>query len=940
MRVMGDALRCVSVRHMKALLQLLSLLCLLPRPTPAADAPLDLSPVREAHVMIPMRDGQHLSAYLYFPPGPGPWPAVFEQRYADIRGAGSRKAAAKFAEGGFVIALVNYRGAGLSEGQWRGYRALAWGELKDGFDTCEWLASQPWSTGKIGTYGGSQAGYAQNFLAITQPPHLVAQYMTDTGLSLYQEGYRIGGVTRPNRFKSMGAIARDPADNDAWLAETFRHPHYDGYWRDEDCSLHFPQMNVPCFTIGSWYDFMCQGSVMSFIGRQHQAGPNSRGQQQLLIGPWLHGGYPKSNKIGEMNYPTNAFFDVSAHMTTWFNHHLKGTNNGVMAEAPVRYYVMGAAGETNAPGNVWRTAQDWPPHATRQSFFLGENGRLSTAGPTAARSATSYVSDPFHPMSIPGAGFPGAKDARPFEGQAEVRTFTTEPLAEPVEWTGLVKVELWASSTARDTDFLVRVSDVYPDGRSMLLMDYPRRARYREGFDHEKLLKPGEPALLAFDVGWTSIVFNRGHRIRVTIASTGAPLYEPNPQTGGPQTIEFPPNAQVATNTIHHSRGLASRIIAPTPSEDGPAVRAVLRAQVEGKAGEVTVALGRVADAGLRERVRKELPALKHALAYHAQAQAVADATREAGGLAVWSPGAPAWLVDLAGEEALAPYRTLVSVNLYNGNNPLKGKGGLNGVVTDDWLGRVAGLTTLTNLDVANCDVRGPGLRHIGTLSNLERLNFTLTPLTDAHLRPLGGLTKLRVFSFASAKCTGEGFTHLGALQAVENLNFHYTPVNDAGLREIARLQHVERLEIVHTHFTDAGALHLAKMTSLRRLQIGSQDATGAAVASLVPLTHLRELDLSDKQASTEGARWAGMIPSLRVLRISGGAIKDEGVQHLARLPHLETLLISSAQITDVGLGALAGMKSLRHLDIKGNKVSDEAVARLQTALPGLAIVR
>ena len=764
--------------------------------------------------------------------------------------------------------------------------------------------------------------------------------MTDTGLSLYQEGYRIGGVTRPNRFKSMASVARDPADNDAWLAETFRHPNYDNYWRDEDCSLHFPKMNVPCFTIGSWYDFMCQGSVMSFIGRQHQAGPNSRGQQQLIIGPWLHGGYPKSNKIAEMTYPTNAFFDVYAHMTQWFHHHLKGTNNGVMQDPTVKYYVMGATGETNAPGNVWRTARDWPPHATPQSFFLNENGRLSTASPTAAKSSTSYISDPFHPMLIPGTAFPGAKDARPFESQAEVRTFTTEPLAEPVEWTGLVKVELWVSSTARDTDFLVRVSDVYPDGRSMLLMDYPRRARYREGFDHERLLVPGELAKLAFDVGWTSIIFNRGHRIRVTVASTGAPLYEPNPQTGGPQTIEFPKDAKVATNTVHHSRVLASRIIAPTPSQDAPAVRAVLRAHAEGNAAAVAEQLKNLADAQLRERVRKELPALKEALAHRTQAQAVEAAAKEAGGQATWSTPAPGWLADLAGDDALAPFRTLVSLNLYNGNNPLKGKGGLNLAVNDDWLARVAGLTTLTNLDVANCDVRGPGMKHVATLKNLERLNVTLTPLTDAFLKPLGVLTKLRVVSFASAKCTGEGFAHLGAWQAVENLNFHYTPVNDAGLKEIARLKNLERLEIVHTHFTDAGAPHLSKLTSLRRLQIGSQKATGATVASLVPLKNLRELDLSDQQASPEGAKWAGLIPSLRVLRISGGAIKDEGAAHLAGLPNLEVLLLQGAQLTDAGLEPLAKLKTLRQLDLRGNKLSDDAVAKLQAALPAATILR
>jgi putative CocE/NonD family hydrolase len=154
----------------------------------------------------------------------GKWPAIFEQRYGDITSAGSRKAAAKFAEGGFVIALVNYRGTHLSEGVYRGYRGLQWGELRDGYDVCEWLAAQPWCTGKIGTYGGSQAGYAQNYLAVTQPPHLVAQYMTDTGLSLYHEGYRIGGATKPQRFIKGGAVARDLKDNEGMLREWDQHP--------------------------------------------------------------------------------------------------------------------------------------------------------------------------------------------------------------------------------------------------------------------------------------------------------------------------------------------------------------------------------------------------------------------------------------------------------------------------------------------------------------------------------------------------------------------------------------------------------------------------------------------------------------------------------------------------------------------------------------------
>lgn len=549
--------------HLPAGLLLLAFTLLVCPLSSHAQPPVDLGPITERHEMIPMRDGKQLSAYLYFPQGDGPWPVVFEQRYADLRGAATRKAAARLAEVGYVVALVNFRGTHLSEGKWVGYRALGWGELKDGYDTCEWLAKQSWSTGNIGTFGSSQGGFAQNFLAVTQPPHLKCQYMVDTGLSLFQEGYRIGGITRPNRFTALEKVCRNPQDNRDLLAEWFQHPHYDDYWRAEDCSLHFDQMNVPCFTIGSWYDFMNQGSIASFQGRNKHGGPNSRGKQQLVIGPWLHGRLNKGNRVGELVYPENAVWPEHEHMLRWFDHWLKGKDNGVEKEPKVRYYVKGAVGEEGAPGNEWRTADDWPPAATIKPLYLAAEGKLSAEASKEEKGSTSFTSDPLKPMEMPGTAFLGAKDARTFEKQADVRTFSTEPLTEPVEWTGRVRAELYVSSTAKDTDFIVRVSDVYPDGRSILIIEYPWRARYREGLDREALLVPGEVHKLAFDVGWISQVFGKGHRIRVTVASTGAPLYEPNPQTGEPLTIEFPKNAVKATNTIHHTRTHASRILAP-----------------------------------------------------------------------------------------------------------------------------------------------------------------------------------------------------------------------------------------------------------------------------------------------------------------------------------------------------------------------------------------
>lgn len=532
----------------------------------SAQDDLRFDDVTEKHTMIPMRDGKHLSSYLYFPEGRGPWPVIFEQRYASLRGRGTREGAAELARAGYVVALVNYRGTHRSEGKWVGYRALQWGELSDGFDTCEWLATRDWCTGKVGTFGSSQGGYAQNYLAVTQPPHLTCQYMVDTGLSLFHEGYRIGGTTRPERFKGMEAICRDPKDNRELLAEWFAHPTYDDYWRDEDCTLHFDKMNVPCFTIGSWYDFMNQGSIASFVGRQHKGGVNSRGKQKLLIGPWLHGRTNKGHKVGELTYPENASWNVHAHMIRWFDHYLKGRDNGVLSEPTVRYYVMGAVGEENAPGNVWREVDDFPDRVAPKPYYLRHDGRLTREKPGRNDPSLSYESDPRKPMSIPGRSFPGARDARPFESQSEVLTFTGEPLEKPVEWTGRVKAVLKVSSSAPDTDFIVRISDVYPDGRSILIVDYPLRARYYRGFEEEHFLKPGQIYELRWDIGWMSQIFNKGHRIRVTVASTGAPLYEPNPQNGKPLTIEFPKDARKATNTIHLNRLHASWIYAPVRS--------------------------------------------------------------------------------------------------------------------------------------------------------------------------------------------------------------------------------------------------------------------------------------------------------------------------------------------------------------------------------------
>ena len=517
----------------------------------------------EQHVMMPMRDAAKLSTYLCFPDGKGPWPVLYEQRYGNLTGKAAKLRSAQLASHGYVVAEQNFRGTQLSEGVYSAYRALGWGEHKDGYDSVEWLARQPWSTGAVATFGGSQAGYAQNYLAAANPPHLVAQYIQDGGLSMFHLGFRIGGITRPGRFADgMLPSARDPNDGKRDLEEQFRHPNYDEYWAEEDCYRHFADMNVPAIILASWYDFMSVGGIDAYIGRQHHGGPKAKGQQKLIVGPWQHGTSNKyTTKAGDLEYPANAVFDLDAELIGWLDHRLKGKP---FAEIPtVRYYAMGAIGEPGAPGNVWRTSADWPIAAKDTSFYLRDGGRLGSDKPDTAAGSTEFLSNPLDPAPMKGRNYPAGKDGRAFEKHPDVRTFTSEVLQQPLEWTGKVTAEMYVSSSARDSDFIVRVSDVYPDGRSIMIIDSIRRARYRDSFEHPSLLTPGKVYKVAFDVGWLSMIFNRGHRVRVVVSSTAADFYEPNPNTGEALTIEPPTKTVTAKNVVYHNRQQASRVIAP-----------------------------------------------------------------------------------------------------------------------------------------------------------------------------------------------------------------------------------------------------------------------------------------------------------------------------------------------------------------------------------------
>lgn len=345
----------------------------------------------------------------------------------------------------------------------------------------------------------------------------------------------------------------------------------------------------------------------------------------------------------------------------------------------------------------------------------------------------------------------------------------------------------------------------------------------------------------------------------------------------------------------------------------------------------------KMSDKNLKGKLVTLLPEIEQAAKVRRSTLALEAEIKELGGKLICTPSAPQWLYLATGDVGTEIFDVPTAIDLYNGNNPLKGKGGRNERVTDEWLKRLSGLTTLRRLDLANCAVQGDGLQYITALTGLRELNLTLTPVTDDALRHLAGLTELRILGLASTQCTGTGFTHLHALRKLENVNFHFTPLNDAGLLAISQVPICGRLWFAHTRFTDEGATHLKTQTQLKRCGIGSADkaSSGEAVAALTKLP-LEDLALLDNQATPVGLAHAAKIATLRRLDVSHApTVNDESMPLVAQMPMLEEFTLGSAQVTDAGLLALAASKSLKKLSLHGLKnITPAGIEQLHKARP------
>jgi putative CocE/NonD family hydrolase len=340
-------------------------------------------------------------------------------------------------------------------------------------------------------------------------------------------------------------------------------------WLDDHATDHFGfeekhhQMDVPGLHTTGWYDQQI-GTIKNFTGMVANAKTeHARRNQRLIVGPWTHDAVGWGSKLADVDFGPEASRDFYRTADLWFSRWLKDEPNEVDEWPPVQLFVMGA--------NAWRGENEWPLARTQYtSFYLHSGGDAATPGdgvltrePPRDEPPDEYVYDPRDPVMTlytPG-GQQEPHDQRALYHRRDVMVYSTPPLDGPMEVTGPIKVELWAASSAKDTDFTVKLLDVSPDGFIQELCYGIVRARYRESFDNPTLIEPGRPYEYTIQVNPTSNLFKRGHKMQVAISSSDFPNFDRNHNTGGNDYAES--TLLKAKQTIFHDQARPSRIILP-----------------------------------------------------------------------------------------------------------------------------------------------------------------------------------------------------------------------------------------------------------------------------------------------------------------------------------------------------------------------------------------
>ena len=552
--------------------------------------------IEERNVAIPMRDGVILRANIFRPDTSRPVPAILHRTPYGKGEAGNNA----FARAGYAFVNQDARGRYASDGDYTLFSAEHTGDAEDGYDTVEWVAAQPWCDGNVGTYGFSYNAWMQWQLAKLRPPHLKAMLAatipTETIPLDWPGGFRPGRRIKwwlttiaPDLRKRAGmppphtpAEAREIWDDlefgrmsymvpwmdvvrllppqmagpvEDWLKEPNARP-----WRfmENHC-----EVEVPNLDISGWFDH-CNDSIQHLPGMQKNARTEvARTQTKVIIGPWFHGSLGM-RKVGDIDFGPQAEMDKVALAVRWFDHWLKGVDNGVDREPAVRYFVLGA--------KCWREAETWPPPDTAaKTLFLSSDGdarsvegsgRLADEAPSD-ESCDAYVYDPQNPVPTlwTQALFTVPSDRRRIEYRRDVLIYRTAPLEEEVEIAGHPEVVLYAASSAPDTDFFARLVDDDPDGIALEVCYGMVRARHRDSLDREEFLTPGEVTEFRITLGPTACRFLKGHRVRLEITSSDFPNHDRNHNTGGDDLSD--PRMVPAEQQVFHTAQYPSRLVLP-----------------------------------------------------------------------------------------------------------------------------------------------------------------------------------------------------------------------------------------------------------------------------------------------------------------------------------------------------------------------------------------
>lgn len=547
-------------------------------------------------VRVKMRDGVTLAAAIYRPKEAGKFPVLLQR--TPYNRQNSAASAHFLASNGYVVIIQDTRGRFDSGGEFYPFRY----ESQDGYDTVEWAAGLDYSNGQVGMFGGSYVGATQMLATVAKPPHLAAIFPYVTASEYYEGWTYQGGVlmqwfasswtsglavdtarrkvsqrSRPKDWVAALPVENYPlidpppaSDLAPYYRDWVEHETSDQYWRTWKISDYYDEMNVKALHGAGWHDIFLKGSILNFMGmRRSSATQSAREGQRLLVGPWAHAATSPEGKIGDVVFGKGAVIDMNRLTLDWFDYALKGAQNEFAQGKPVRIFVLGE--------NVWREEDDFPPartqytkyflNTTRGANGIGGDGQL-VLDPPATGSPDKFQYDPASPVPTIGGRLccgdaipPGPANQRPNESRSDVLVYSTPPLERDVEVTGFVTVELYAATTAADTDFTAMLVDVDPSGYARLLTDGIVRARFRNSTEKADPITPGKVYKYTIDLWATSNVFKAGHRIRLYISSSNFPRFNRNLNTGEP--VLGATRMVKATQTIYHDSEHQSALVLP-----------------------------------------------------------------------------------------------------------------------------------------------------------------------------------------------------------------------------------------------------------------------------------------------------------------------------------------------------------------------------------------